>query len=807
MINKISYLVCAVCALFFVSSCLDNDIINVTPTPGEEVEFGVALPNGVQTKTLYGEDHGYNNGNKESNPAIKVKWVNGDRIMIFGTTCSNECNTAEYSVAVAGENLPNKDFTSGDYSGVISKVGDVGLRWGSESTSDFIGIYPSKDATFSKAGDVVTATASIAQTQNYVFDDNTTTKDGVEVWQGTHYGSDVNSPSMENAIMYARTNNVSAGSSVGLNFKPANTALRFRFMGFDESITSNVKELIIQSVTITAPTGTHIAGDFRIKVPKSETEEITAESMRNSTNTNSITIVTRKKNGSYLKLTNKQAVEFSVFMVPLSGLKMSNTDLWTVSIQIQGRTEPSVYKLKPGNDNTEYLLKPCYIHKVRVPAVKTLTDIEFNPENWIEQIPGTVYLSELSVPGAWYAGDLETYQNGASLSQLYSKGIRAFNIDCRMSPSSFDVDWRLNKKYGALQLVCAGTDKWATGGPDLASIFYNPYTAGTTVLKTLQTISSLIDQSKKEYVVVVLTICEKPLTSSDEAHGGATVNPDSVIPAINTLLTTYGESLKVFGYYGDTKGKSISENTTVEEAYGTMIVKINTNTDALSSYTFPVNSMVSFASMASDSGYNTSTDKITNLESDYFSKMQDDPIYWGNSRESSLTYYYHQAQRTTNDNYNVSGVPTLQKRKTAIDDIVDTSSEIYKAAHHNAWFQMGIGGYIKNTDTGSTSQDDVENSLNPYLYGKIMQKMDTDPSPVGIVLMNNAADTDKHNATVDGTSYSASSQDLVKAIIEMNSKFYLNRADGNDVGGGTIGSETTIYDAFLGVDTDDSEVL
>ena len=804
--KKHTYIFCAACALLSAVSCLRGDL-DVTPTPGEEVQFGVTMSNGSQTKTLYGADN---------ENAIKIKWVNGDRIMIFGTTCSDECNTAEYSVAVAGTNLPNQDDAT-KQTGTISKVEKVGLRWGSAATSDFIGIYPSKGATFSQAGETVTATASISSTQNYVFNDAPTQRtikvkddDGVEttqtidVWEGTHYGSDIDRPSMENAIMYARTNNAASGSNVSLNFEPANTALRFRFMGFDRSITgTNADEIIIQSVTITAPAGCHIAGDFRINVPK--TGNISAESMRNSTNKNSVTIVTRKKNGSYLKLTNKQAAEFSVFMVPLSGLSMSSTNLWTVSIQIQGRTQPSVYKLIPSNGG-KYDLEPCFIHKVKVPALKTLVDVEFKPDSWIEQIPGKVYLSELSVPGAWYAGDLATYQNGASLSELYNIGVRAFNIDCRMSPSSFDVDWRLNKTYGPLQLVCAGTDKW-DADPGWATILYNPYKAGTTVLKTLQTIASLIDPNKKEYVVVVLTICEKPLTSSDTAYGGATVDPAQVIPAINSLLSTYGESLKVFGYYGDTKGKSITHDTTVEEANGTMIVKINSNTDALGSYTFPANSMVSFASMASDPDYNKSNDNITDLPTNYFSAMQNAPIYWGNNQESSLTYYYHQAQRTTQDNYSVSGVPTLAKRKTAIDDIINKSYTIYTSGHHNGWFQMGIGGYIKNTDSGSTSQDNVANSLNPYLYGKIMHKMDTDPSPVGVVLMNNATSTTKNSATVDGVSYSASSQDLVRAIIEMNSKFYLNREEGGDVGGGSISSETTIYDAFIGVDSNDSETL
>ena len=92
--------------------------------------------------------------------------------------------------------------------------------------------------------------------------------------------------------------------------------------------------------------------------------------------------------------------------------------------------------------------------------------------------------------------------------------------------------------------------------------------------------------------------------------------------------------------------------------------------------------------------------------------------------------------------------------------------------------------------------------MNPYLYGKIVSKMDTDPSPVGIVLMNNATSEETSSATVDGTNYTASSKDLVKAIIEMNGKFYLNRR-GNDVvtGGGTTAQELdTKASAYVGPD-------
>ena len=41
--------------------------------------------------------------------------------------------------------------------------------------------------------------------------------------------------------------------------------------------------------------------------------------------------------------------------------------------------------------------------------------------------------------------------------------------------------------------------------------------------------------------------------------------------------------------------------------------------------------------------------------------------------------------------------------------------------------------------------------------------------------MNNCLGTTEYSSTVDGVEYSATSVDLINAIIEMNGKFYLNR--------------------------------
>lgn len=798
--------------LFVMTSCVEEKVLdNIIPTPGEEVEFTAGLNTGVQTKTLYGADNGTD--------AIKVKWVNGDKVMVYGTTCTegSDCQVAEYQVSTSRTSTPNTDDGQNVADG-LNKTGDIGVRWGSAATSDFVAVYPSENAsfTYNSTSKVVTATTSIDSTQNYVFNDEPTSKtvtnsDGttstISVWEGTHFANDATDPSMSNAIMYARTDDVKAGDPVGLSFKPFSTVLKFRFMGFDSNLFPNT-ELYIQNIKITAPEGYHIAGDFDVTIPRNEdvsdTNPVKATSKNNTTNTNSVTINTIKDGGSYLKLAANQAVEFNVFTVPLSGLKMTSTDLWTVTIQAQGY-EPWVYKMEPTAEGG-YTLVPGLIHKVKVPKLVSKKEVVWDPENWITQIPVPVYISELSVPGAWYCTNGD-YQSTTDLTQQYKAGIRAFNIDCRLTYKS--------GRDGDMDLYCAGSE-----GSFLGYIT----SEGKTVLKAMQDIAALIPED--EYVVVVLTIAEKPKEDSGTTLG--TVDPKEVLNSIATLLTNNGSTLGVYGFTEATKGKTITADTTIDDVLDHMIVKVNANTIANAgtaeqglsgvtgflNYTTIPNTLISYASMAPE----TNGDIVIGV----YDSMQTSPMYWSTSN-TSLAFHYHQAQRTTYSgghtvleedgydwstfpptqkykevyySYEVDGVPTYEERKTAIDDIINKSTSIYDSGTHDAWFQIGIGGSRKNLDDSDdeSSRTEVAERLNPYLYGKIVSKMDTDPSPVGIVLMNYCTDDTFYTATVNGTSYTASSQDLVKAIIEMNGKFYLNRQGGSiTTGDGTTnsGSGTT----------------
>ena len=770
-------------AAFMAIACVEENLNNeINPMEGDEVLFSATSGNRIETRTTYGDEVQGTNGNQ-----IIVNWVNGDKVKVWASAIASR-NEAEYAVNTGGN--------SQNFAESLNKTGSYGIQWGSETSSNFCAIYPSDNlvklsdgsSAFSENGDKITVKTKIDSVQNSVFvpitaQNQTTAKLDTVGWTGAHFGQDAVTPSMQSALMFARTNGAVPYESdkvtpkpVDLHFKPFTTALKVKFAGYTSNLTNPT--VYVQSIVVKAPKGVSIAGNFDIDITGSGISANAAISSISETKgefANSITINTMLKDGLFLPLKPSQEVTFNVFAIPQNYTMDGTNNLWTVTINTQGHGS-FTYKMKPKAGVDGYTLTAGAYHKVKIPNLEVKTEVPWEPDKWITQIPVPVYISELSVPGAWYAGHLSAYQDGATLTQLYTAGIRAFHIDCLMCPDEAEGG-RLSgiKEVGERKLICAGTQN-ASGALSLN------YSQGTYVETMLNSISGQIKNN--EYVIVVLTVAEKPQTWSIGSLQTLTigsVNPSEVIPAITNLINTKGESLKVYGYYDSpdgkiqTKGKVLTKDTTIDDVLGTMIIKINTNTDALSSYTFPTSSLVSFGSMASDLDYNTTSDNITDLPYDYFASMKQADMLWGNSA-SGLKYYYHQAQKTTIDEHNSATendpIPTIKDRKAAIDAIIENSKQIYDNAAHDVWFQMGIGGYNESNANDKTS---VSETLNAYLQKKIEEKMETDPSPVGIVLMNNCLDY----------------TDLIQDIIEMNGKFYLNRQGGSITTGGQGGNGGT----------------
>ena len=715
-------------------SCTDEQVNEISPFNGQDVKFSASLSSNNNSRTLYGDE-------AADAGSIRVNWVHGDNITVYGTTCN--VKQANYTVDTG-------ESAGMNYALNLNKTGAAGVQWGNEA-SDFYAVYPAVEGAFSTNVDgTITVSTQVAQNQKNKF---TLVED---TWVGTPYVDDLENPSMSNALMYAYTADAKSSDNngiVNLTFKPFSTVLKFKLNGWEvhNDMTGEVGSdavVTVNKITIKAPVPVVGECDFTFVdgIPTVSGGEY-----------NDIVIYPNQ-----LLLEQGQSVEFNAFAIPQE-YTMTSSEPWTVIVETDYGTYN--YKIAPSTDAT---LAEGQIHKINIPNIQINQGaVDLESSEWMKWIPRNVYLSELSLPGAWYATNSD-YQSTTDLSEQYAAGIRAFNIDCRMTASA--DSWTKNSliiTYYTLNdnpkylLQCAGSETLTgqkIGGIERVSNVAD----GLTVESQLELLSSLIND--EEYIMVVLTISEKPkdlsgaISDSSETFGN-NVNPEIILAEIKDILTRKGKTLKVFGYRDQDSNKTLNANTTVNDVLGSMIIKINVNVDQeatdLSTYNME-NVLLCEGSMASEEKY-----IATPIVAGSFTSMNTAALYWGNKiSEPSMYYYYHQAQMTKNDitNASTSTTPSFVDRKAAIDDIINKSSAIYSSNEHNGLFQISVGGRLEN-DNRTT----VAEVLNPYILEKVNAKLENNPSPIGIVLMNYCTDN------------TYKSEDLTNAIIKMNTKFYLNR--------------------------------
>lgn len=774
-------IITAIGLAFLMTSCMEKEVIddfnNITPTPGKEIIFSAKLDT-PQTKTVYGT---------ETSTGIKVKWVHDDLVTVYGTTCSNK--QAEYAVKTYVKDVnnniteeiltstPNTDTDGQNYADDLVKTGDAGVQWGNKQTSDFYAVYPSVSGDFvpTTEGDETTAvtvstTISSEQYNSFSLVNN--------ILKGTPFQTTNKTYGMDNAIMYAYTPDATPTDSDGnakevdLKFIPFSTVLQFTLDSWhgesDSDLESNEtgKSIKVSSITLTAPA--KIAGDFNLKL----TGNVAAAEEGTS---NQIVIVPSEE----IVWTYGQKLEFSVFVIPVDGLTMSNDWKVTVAANDGSRTFSLKY-----TDADAAKIEPGKIHKVNVKGFPVYAPWEYDPATWLTTIPRNVYISDISLPGAWYATD-SGYQDG-TLAEQYAAGIRAFNIDCRLTLAAGedvnDYDTVTENQYydneshvtdGTLVLSCAGTEVHKTflAIPDgkISSI-------GKTVKQAIVDLGELLIGNTEEYIEVILTVSQKPkdydyLNTSYFAYG--TVNAKMMLAAITQVLNDSEVKPYLYGY---NTGEIITPNTTIGDVAGKVVVKVNMNTSAdnIRKWGYAAPMLVSEASMAPSAG--TATNYIT---AGSFAKMNSSEMYWSNNYITDDTdpgymmYHYHQCQNTNGTSPN----PDVPAREAAIQNILDESYSIYSNNTHDAMFQLGIGGWTSDSSSGKTN---LSSQLNPYVYG-IINSMLTGatyptengkvytPAPVGAVLMNFAT---------AGTSVDKDVRDtkkLIKAIIDLNGKYFLNR--------------------------------
>lgn len=682
-----------------------------TPTPGAEVKFGVSLNKNDVTRTIYGEE----NTVKHTFP---IYWVNGDKVLVTSPQCLNGRNTAQYKVSVPSDKQQN-------YANSLDKTGAAGVQWGKEATADFYSVYPADNAS------VIGTTFSLTMPN--------VQRDILELGSNKAYAD------MNACFMGAVSKGVANGDDVNLTYSPLSTAIRFTLHGPSAAEGQTDSEVIISKVVLKADQP--IAGDFTVDM---STETPTVE--RGTNTYKEITLYTYyPETGGNLTLGLNDAVELNAFVIPYKELAVNPN--WKLEVTT---AEGTVYTTPLGGTGVGKL-EPGKIHRFKgdlpnLPAPTT----DWDPSNWMVNIPRNVYLSEISIPGSWnslnkefqYAADRSSELNvnsveaqKAAINDQYKAGVRAFHIDTR---------WKASRKWSIINpvgWVYTITGLSVANGGDGRT--YN--ISGGKVMQdnniSFETVLSSITShvKPKEYMMVFCTFAQN---SYEETEGGwmkaisdACAKNDKIIDA-----------------------SKISANTAVGDVLGKVIVIVNCEKDPSTITNLPHGSskcLFTYTPIMLNEG---NFHKLLYCSGDIV-----------NSASPTLKMYSSQAQTmatlnaesgfTDNDR---GYCPTLVERKEKSQNILNFSNENFGKTNyeHAHWLYHGLGGYSIDGSTHLNNQKDVAQALNLWIDSKIkLMSAHPNPSlgqtryyPVGLVLMNYVTDA----------TYGVP---VVKGILSHNNKF------------------------------------
>lgn len=740
---------------FAAAGCLEDDLNpgGELVGSGDEVQFGLSL-NDPKTKTVYGDEY-TNDANKKVFP---IYWSEGDKIQIASPQCVTGRNQAEYLVTPeAGQS----------YALAMTKTGDYGVQWGNSATADFYSIYPSNGTSWTtlESGNVVAKlNISSEQSANLVLTPATTTAPG---W---YQAADMN-----NVIMYAPKTTANRGDVVKLNYKPYSTILEFE-LGIAQN-TDQQGQLVtgedawgtvkVVSMTLTAPdtSAVFIAGDFSLTFDDTNVPIIKA------VGNNSKSIKMDFATQPVLNEEN-QTLKAKIAMIPLSGVK--TLDGWKVTMEVLEGTDATTttYTKTFTGSKGATALAPGKVHKLKLPKFSQVAAWNPSTDAWIPTLEDykNIYLTELSLPGAWYAGAPtdENYQSTASVSDLWNAGVRAFAVECRSNSTYYVVG-----ASDPHSVVISGT------GRNGAGAYYGGDAISTTiksiadkVASTVKTTNGVVDG---EYAVLVLSY-------ADGGTGGhRAVDYNYFINGVRTEIENSGAT--------NIYDKEVNANTTVAEVLGKLIIKINVDDNLnKSSYNNNANMLLS---------YNPFVQQLDAEEGETvvdYGKIRYSKMYWktwedtykdfATANNTDFLWCFASANRTQLDTGTDTTIPTYKQRKAALRSMIQQSKQIAANQNHNVWFYFNAGGtQATSAQDGNASPTSFATDMNAWLLDVIKLKanggidingnytgtagtiVESNPSSLGLVFFNHCT-----NETYHGP-------EIIKEIIEMNNKFKLQRAN------------------------------
>ncbi|MGM9672719.1 MAG: hypothetical protein ACI3XV_03835, partial [Bacteroidaceae bacterium] len=522
---------------FLFAGCSEDEL---TKGPGakvgDDVQFGLSLSN-LDTRTVYGE---------ETSTGFPIYWVNGDKVRVASPQCLSGRNSAEYQIAVTD---PGQNYATN-----MTKTGDYGVQWGNAATADFYSIYPSSASTELKvSGEGVTTKLHVDATQFA-----STTE-----YETSYYAEPAE---MGNVVMYAKTAGVESGKPVELHYIPFSTVLEFEIKAPSEPVADKQTEITIQSLTLTAPSNsektTIIAGDFDFTFPIGESTTPSIEAATGGSNSITLHFLDNNQYKTVLS-TTKTTLKAKMCLMPISG----NLAGWKIEVNTSAGTFSKTLT-ETDKDGKKTNLIAGQVHKIKLPTLSYASkEWVYSLASWIPTLPDytNIYLSELSLPGAWYAGSDEAYQATSNITELWNAGVRAFAVECRTNSENVSLHWTPN------YICVSGSGRNTTIG--------SAYRDGTNITTVLDNIKTALANHQDEYAVLVLSY----------ADGGSGGHRDE-----DHAYFLQGVANALSGYTDIVYSGPIDKNTTIADVKGKLIVKVNIDAQlTIGNYT-AANALISY---------------------------------------------------------------------------------------------------------------------------------------------------------------------------------------------------------------------
>lgn len=748
--KRVHNILFAIISLAAVSCVEDINTERPSAESGDDVQFGLSL-SGPETKTIYGLQEG---------KVFPIYWVNGDKVQVYSPDCL--IKDAEYKVSV--------ESASQNYADQLTKTGDAGVQWGNSSSATFYSIYPSSNVALSGTAGNVIASLNIPDTQSL-----THTLVG-----GTYYSADMNS-----VIMYAKTT-ANKGETVKLNYTPYSTVIEFQLTLSTSGILENQNpSLYVESLTLSTPEQSpiNIAGDFTLGLDNNLS---VSGGDKNSVTLQFVTRPELTKVNTTLKA--------KMCLMPIG---VPSMDDWKVTVNVREGDELKRYTktISTGEDLSTTLVAG-QVHKIILPPLTSKTEWEYKPGEWIPQLPDykTIYLTELSIPGAWYAGGKvsDGYQNTDDMTALWNAGIRAFAVETKVrgsvAPTAVIVSGTGNNSLSTSNGGTNSINKDENGEETPGDNGYT-YSGGTLIRNIITNIANVV-ANKSEFAVLVLSY------GDGGKSGKRYVDYGAWLQLIYNEYDALSEDVKKIIYTDE-----ITTSTTISDVQGRLILKINVDANIAESgsvswqewvsgifnpvYETRTKSFEYEDNLPALFSYNPFVHQLGNYSDPYYST-----ILWKSwsdsnrscylSPNSGFTWCFSSANRThVDDNkgsLTLNSIPTYLARKSTLNAMMARSKELYDKSDHNIWFYFNCGGIQasdQTSDTETNSGQAFASEMNTWLLSVINKKMNgeidasgniisaSDPSPLGIVMFNQCT-----NQTYKGP-------DIIRAIIEMNNKFVL----------------------------------